>query len=70
MPWTAVPFDLTDIKDDLITDHDMQGLPMFIVLNGKDGSLVDREGRATVLASKSDYRKALTKWASLPEKRK
>ena len=63
MPWTAVPYELSIIKDDLSTRFDVRGLPMLIILSGVDGSIKDFDGRATILAAKSDILKALTKWS-------
>lgn len=63
MPWTAVPYELSIVKDDLSSRFDVRGLPMLIILSGTDGSIKDLDGRATILAAKPDVVKALTKWS-------
>lgn len=64
MPWAAVPYELTFIKEELGSHFDLVGLPLLVILSGVDGSVKDIDGRATILAAKSDIGKALTKWSS------
>lgn len=68
MPWTAVPYDLSLIKNELITRFGTSGLPNFIVLSGTDGSIVDLNARATILAAKSEVSKALNQWSAVVQK--
>jgi hypothetical protein len=68
MPWTAVPYDLSVIKNDLITRFGTKGLPHFIVLDGKDGSVIDSNARVTILAAKTDVSKALNQWGAVIQK--
>lgn len=68
MPWTAVPYDLSLIKNDLITRFGTKGLPNFIVLNAIDGNVIDLNARATILAAKSEVSKALNQWGAEIEK--
>ena len=68
MPWTAVPYDLSLIKNELITRFGTKGLPNFIVLSGIDGSVIDLNARVTILAAKSDYSKALDQWGAVIQK--
>ena len=63
MPWSAVPYELSVVKDNLSSRFDVRGLPMLIILSGTDGSIKDLDGRATILSAKSDVMKALTKWS-------
>ena len=68
MPWAAVPYELSFIKDELNDQFNVLGLPTFVILSGTDGSLIDIDGRATVLGAKSDISKALSKWSCVDVK--
>jgi len=61
MPWTALPFD-SDLKETLSSEFGVRGIPMFIVL-GADGTVKDRDGRATVTQAGDNVATALAKWA-------
>ena len=63
-----MPYDLSLIKNELITRFGTKGLPNFIVLSGIDGSVIDLNARVTILAAKSDYSKALDQWGAVIQK--
>ena len=41
MPWAAVPYELTFIKEELGSHFDLVGLPLLVILSGVDGSVKD-----------------------------
>jgi len=62
-PWVSVPFSETSVTQGLGQRFGVRGIPSFIVLNGADGSIKDKDGRNTVVSAKGDTSKALAKWA-------
>ncbi|KAJ1418072.1 thioredoxin-like protein, partial [Ochromonadaceae sp. CCMP2298] len=44
MPWTAMPFGSAG-KDALSTKFGVRGIPFLVILDGKDGSVKDADGR-------------------------
>lgn len=62
MPWAAVPFENSDIGQNLSQNFGVRGIPTFIILSGADGSIVDKDGRSTVATSKGNIDIAKDKW--------
>ena len=64
MPWVALPFHQTELRDDLIIHYEMSGIPKLIVLSGVDGTTKDLDARSTILAAESDITSVLEQWAN------
>jgi nucleoredoxin len=62
MPWSAVPFNESNVRRALGGQFSVGGIPTFIVVDARDGSIKDSNGRATVAGCKGDCKKALAKW--------
>mmetsp|Transcript_10158 Transcript_10158/g.9849 ORF Transcript_10158/g.9849 Transcript_10158/m.9849 type:complete len:151 (+) Transcript_10158:81-533(+) len=63
MPWVAIPFNKSSIKEELGTKCEVRGIPTLIIMSVADGSIVDADGRSTVSANKGSNGKILAKWA-------
>jgi nucleoredoxin len=63
MPWTAIPFSASGIRQELGSKFSVRGIPTFIILNAADGSIKDSDGRSTVAQARGDISKAMSKWA-------
>lgn len=61
MPWTAVSFG-SDLIDSLTEKFEVNGIPAMIVLDGKDGSVKDNNGRSTIMNAHGDTEKLLREW--------
>ena len=48
MPWLAIPFDNEDKKDACSEKFDISGLPTLVLLNGENGEIISKGGRALV----------------------
>ena len=62
MPWYAVPYEDRDRAEALGTKFGIRSIPFFIVLDSYDGSMIDSNGRSTVVTAKGDVSKALSTW--------
>ncbi|XP_074649400.1 tryparedoxin-like isoform X2 [Tubulanus polymorphus] len=51
MPWLSLPFELRDLKAELCTKFDVNGIPTFVILNAEDGVVFARDGRGKVTSS-------------------
>jgi len=49
MPWLALPFDDRKRKEDLSNKFGVKGIPTFILFDGANGSVIQREGRMKVV---------------------
>ena len=65
MPWVALPYAERDLKAKLSQTHNVQGIPMLIIIDASDGSVITSEGRSKV---SSDPEGAKFPWKSLPIK--
>jgi len=62
MTFSAMPFSNSAANTSLSQKFGVRGIPTLVILNGKDGSLIDDKGRATVMEVKGDVKKAFKKW--------
>jgi thiol-disulfide isomerase/thioredoxin len=62
MPWTALPFDASELKEALAHKFGVRGIPFFVILNGADGTVKDADGRTTVMNARGNVDTALAKW--------
>ena len=53
MPWSAVPFDKDDKRDEISGKFNVAGIPRVVVLNGTDGSIVNDDARGKIVEKKS-----------------
>jgi len=47
-PWLALPFEKRDIKNALSKKYKVQGIPTFVILDGKTGEVITKDGREAV----------------------
>lgn len=62
MPWAALPFSESSVKEALSEKFGISGIPALIVLNGATGEVIDRAGRSTVTSAKGVVKKAADVW--------
>jgi thiol-disulfide isomerase/thioredoxin len=62
MPWTAMQFEQRGLKNSLSQVLGVRGIPTFVILTAKEGLVKDKNGRATVSASKGNTVKVLKQW--------
>lgn len=48
MPWLALPYEARDQKKALSEQYDCQGIPYLVLLDGKTGKEITREGRSVI----------------------
>jgi 6-phosphofructokinase len=48
MPWTAIPFNETAKKDEIVAKYDIEGMPALVII-GRDGTVKSTEGRDEVV---------------------
>lgn len=53
MPWAAVPFEASKIRQQLSSKYGISGIPSLIILNAADGSIVTKDGRGAVMRKRS-----------------
>jgi hypothetical protein len=51
MPWCSVPF-VADERDNIPEKFEVQGIPRVVVLNAKDGSVVNNDARGVIAEKK------------------
>lgn len=61
-PWMAIPFTEGRTSQSLSSKFSVSGIPALFILNGTDGSIVDSDGRSTVMNARGDARKILKAW--------
>jgi nucleoredoxin len=61
MPWAAIPFSSSNIKQALSSKYGVRGIPSLIVLNN-NGETVDANGRNTVVGAKGNTDQAWGAW--------
>jgi len=61
MPFCSTEYG-ADVNEDLNGKFDVSGIPMFIVLDGNDGSVKDKEARGTVMQARGDVAACFAKW--------
>jgi nucleoredoxin len=69
-PWLALPFEARDLKASLSKKYKVQGIPTLVVLDGKTGELITRDGRSVVMEDESGAAfpwKPPTLWEALGE---
>jgi len=54
MPWLAIPFDNTDVRESLSSHFDVSGIPTMIVMDAKNGNVISASGREDVMNHKSN----------------
>eukprot|EP00941_MAST-03F_sp_MAST-3F-sp1_P002061 g2061.t1 len=59
MPWPAIAFDNEKTKQAIVKKFELQSLPVLIILDGKTGRLITKDGRADVMNLNQE---ALAKW--------
>ena len=52
MPWSAVPFDAAG-REEMGEKFGVNGIPRVVVLDARDGSVVNNDARALIAAKKS-----------------
>eukprot|EP00593_Proboscia_inermis_P000044 CAMPEP_0171293310 /NCGR_PEP_ID=MMETSP0816-20121228/1488_1 /TAXON_ID=420281 /ORGANISM="Proboscia inermis, Strain CCAP1064/1" /LENGTH=211 /DNA_ID=CAMNT_0011763991 /DNA_START=29 /DNA_END=664 /DNA_ORIENTATION=- len=57
MPWFAMPFDASQIKNKLSQTFQIRGIPSLIVLDGKSGNFITSDGRNDVIGVRGDEAK-------------
>lgn len=65
MTYTALPFDNRALKQKLGDKYGVRGIPTLIVLDGRDGHVVDAAARGSVSSHASNPKAALDEWAKL-----
>jgi len=45
MPWLAIPFDKSDVKDPLTEKYEVNGIPSLVLLESDTGEVITKEGR-------------------------
>ena len=53
MPWTSLPFADRDRKNKLSKKFKVQGIPTFVILDGKTGETITKDGRSAVMEDPS-----------------
>jgi len=61
MPWLSLPFGAPQ-KEMLGMTYQVRGIPSFIILNGKTGSLISSDGRSDVSNHRFDIAACLRSW--------
>lgn len=61
-PWMAIPFSEGRTSQELSSKFSVSGIPALFILNGEDGSVVDSDGRSTVMNARGDVKKLLKAW--------
>jgi nucleoredoxin len=49
MPWLALPYDKRDLKSKLSKKFKVSGIPMLVLLDGKTGKVISKDGRAALM---------------------
>lgn len=52
-PWLALPFEARDLKASLSKKYKVQGIPTLVIVDGKTGELITRDGRSAVMQDPS-----------------
>jgi len=50
MPWLAMPYSERELKESLSDEHECEGIPYLVILDGQTGKTITQEGRAEVSA--------------------
>ena len=61
MPWPALPFTQSAIKQMFAGKYGVKGIPMLIIFK-PDGTVVDADGRGAVMRAKGDVDKCIAAW--------
>jgi thiol-disulfide isomerase/thioredoxin len=61
-PWMAIPFSEGRTNQELSSKFSVSGIPALFILSGEDGSVVDSDGRSTVMNARGDAKKLLKAW--------
>lgn len=61
-PWMSIPFGESRVGQELSGKFSVSGIPALFILSGADGSVVDSDGRSTVMNARGDARKLLKAW--------
>jgi nucleoredoxin len=61
MPFCSTEYG-ADVNDEINSKFDVNGIPMLIVLDGKNGSVKDKEARGTVMQARGDVATCFSKW--------
>jgi hypothetical protein len=64
-PWTSLPFAERSAAQELSQKFNVSGIPAFFIISGEDGSVVDSDGRTTVMNARGDASKLLKAWKLL-----
>jgi len=50
MPWLAMPYSQTKLKEDLKKKYDCKGIPYLVIVDGKTTTTITTEGRSAITA--------------------
>ena len=61
-PWMSIPFGESRVGQELSGKFSVSGIPALFILSGADGTVMDTDGRSTVMNARGDVRKMLKAW--------
>lgn len=64
-PWVSLPFSEMRVKQELSQKFSVSGIPALFILRSENGTIVDSDGRSTVMQSRGDVRKLFKAWKLL-----
>jgi hypothetical protein len=62
MPWLSIPFGESYVKQELASKYSVSGIPAFFVIDSNTGTLIDGDGRSTVMSCRGNLSQLLKKW--------
>jgi len=59
MPWLALPFANRDVQAAILENFEISEIPCFLLIDGKTGKLMTKDGKTTVLQDLERFKNPL-----------